>query len=87
MAALIGKNDMNSWTSDQQVTFETLLTDVRSDGSRIQPMGGLVDGFYAIRGDIDQSVVWHESWSAVYVNGVRSVGESKGYLEVRLADG
>src|SRR5690242_3170916 len=44
VAALIGKNDMNSWTLDQQVTFETLLTDVRSDGTRLQPMGGLVDG-------------------------------------------
>lgn len=87
VAALIGKNDINSWTAGQQVTFETLLTDVRSDGTRLQPMGGLVDGFYAVRGDIDQSVVWHESWSAVYVNGVQSVGESKGYLEVRLADG
>lgn len=87
VAALINKNDINQWTGDQQVTFETLLTEVRPGKARIQPMGGLVDGFFAIRGDVDQSVVWHETWSSVYVNGVKIVGESKGYLEVRLADG
>lgn len=87
VAALISKTEMNSWTEDQQMSFDSLLTTIRPDGSRLQPMGGLVDGFYAVRGDIDQSVVWHDSWSSVYMNGVKSAGESKGYLEVRLTDG
>lgn len=86
VAAILAKSDLNSMDQDQQNTFMTLMTSDGADGARVQPMGGLVDGFFSIRGDVDQTVVWHNTWSAVYVDGAEVVGELKGYLEVRLSD-
>lgn len=86
VAAILSGSDLNSMNEDQQRTFETLLTRTGDGGARIQPMAGLVDGFFAQRGDADGILVWHNTWSAVYVAGVEAVGESKGYLEVKLSD-
>lgn len=85
VAALVSPRELNSWSADQQELFMSLMTDV-GPGTRVQPMAGLVDGFFAVKGDVDQTLVWDKTWSAVYVDGHPVVGESKGYLEVRLAD-
>lgn len=87
VAALIKPSEMNGWDESQQRVFESLLTGNHPDGTRFQPMGGLIDGFVAVRGDVGQTAVWHDAWSSIYINGVRQVGESKGYLEVKLTNG
>ncbi len=63
-------------------TLASLVTDHLPDGTRVQPMGGLVDGFMAFRGPTDIPF-WDQQWSKVLdehrneLSGVR-----KGYVEV-----
>jgi hypothetical protein len=87
VTAIISVSDLNSMDEDQQNTFDSLMTKVGGPNEhRVQPMGGLVDGFYAVRGQPDGIIFWHNTWSAVYVDGAEVVGELKGYLEVKFSD-
>ena len=85
VVVLVSSDDLNALDSDGQKLFESLLTRQVGGGNRQQPMGGLVDGFYVVRGDVDQTVYWKEFWSNVNdsrkarVDGVR-----KGFLEVQF---
>ncbi|ORL03395.1 hypothetical protein A6F55_09240 [Prescottella equi] len=64
-------------------TLLPLLTHEAQDGSRVQPMGGLIDGFHAVRGDAEKLLYWQDWWSTVTdVDGNAIPGIRKGYVEV-----
>jgi hypothetical protein len=85
VAMIVSPSDLNRLDADQQGVLAMLLTEVETDTTpRRQPMGGLVDGFLARRGVAEEILFWNQTWSDVYVDGKHVVGESKGYLEVKL---
>ena len=46
-------------------------------------MSGLVDGFFAVRGDPDKPPYWNGHWSAVKgPDGKIVPGQTKGYVEM-----
>ena len=60
-----------------------LLTHTGEDGVRVQPMGGLVDGFIVERGNPDKIRYWDDYWKTVLDESrVALEGERKGYVEV-----
>lgn len=80
------RETLNALSEAQQAQFESLLTD-NSGSSRIQPMGGLIDGFYTIRGSVGQGdpAYWHQQWSQVTGPDKKPVaGAIKGFVEVIL---
>lgn len=67
---------------DQSRLFP-LLTRTAENGIRIQPMGGLVDGFIADRNDPAVTRYWSDFWSTVTDESKEPVeGVRKGYVEV-----
>lgn len=63
--------------------LDALLTDVRPDGTRVQPMAGAVDGFVALRGSVEDQQEFRREWSRVRgPDRTEVVGLRKGYLEV-----
>ncbi|XBH21579.1 hypothetical protein V5R04_15445 [Jonesiaceae bacterium BS-20] len=64
-------------------SFEDLLTREDSAGRRVQPMGGLIDGFLVIRNNRASLQYWHEHWTNVTdQNGDLDPVRRKGYVEV-----
>ncbi|MBT2273452.1 DUF6932 family protein [Rhodococcus qingshengii] len=60
-----------------------LLTQTAENGTRIQPMGGLVDGFIADMNDPAVTHYWNDFWSTVTDEAKEPVeGIRKGYVEV-----
>ncbi|MEV8449973.1 MULTISPECIES: DUF6932 family protein [Streptomyces] len=50
---------------------------------RVQPMGGLIDCFFALSIDVDALKMWDLTWSSVKeADGTITPGATKGYLEV-----
>lgn len=69
--------------SVDDATLATLLTHRGPDGARVQPMGGLVDGFLACRGVPEDITRWDAQWSRVLDEERREIeGARKGYVEV-----
>lgn len=84
VVVLCAPTALNALDEQQQITFDSLLTEDEG-GRRIQPMGGLVDGFYTIRGtDGDGSPsYWNTMWSRVKgPDGEPVLDLSKGFVEV-----
>lgn len=82
---LLKASDLNSLSPNDQIIFESLLTQELGTGVRRQPMGGLVDGFHTVRGNVAQTVYWDTFWSQVHdQNRKELTGVSKGYLEVTV---
>lgn len=79
---------MSTWTEQQFMDFQGLMTlqDVIIGGQdaayfkRVQPLGGLLDGFIAAP---EREQMWRRTWSSVRGAGNAFVADQKGYLEVR----
>lgn len=84
VVVLVTEASLNSLDSDQQEQFASLMTE--DDGTlRRQPMGGLVDGFYTVRGSASSGdpAYWNNQWSRVKgQDGAPVVDLYKGFLEV-----
>ncbi len=64
-----------------------LVTHAADDGTRVQPMGGLVDGFIAKRGNPEEIRYWDDYWKTVLDLDRNPIpGERKGYVEVKAND-
>lgn len=82
-------DDVYKWTEQQHTDILGLVT-LRNAiiehpwpamVERIQPVGALLDAFLVHDSITDQ---WHETWSAVKVDGIVLDGQVKGYAEVAL---
>lgn len=70
-------------TDQQQKQLDTLLTQHPSGGGRVQPMGGLVDGFLSVRNEPDNTIYWLHQWGRVRGSDRGEVHDvRKGFLEV-----
>lgn len=79
--------ELNALTPEEQERFDSLLTEEEEGVARRQPMGGLVDGFYTLRGSLGPGdpAYWNAQWSRVRGENKEEVlGALKGYLEVVL---
>lgn len=79
---LAKQHDLNSLDSEQQELLASLMT--VTEPVRIQPMSGMVDAFICVRGDIDWTLIWRETWSTLTDRDKEPVqGIQKGFLEVK----
>lgn len=79
-------SQVEALTANDQSRLESLLTLIENSdgGRRIQPMGGLVDGFYAPRAVPEKFHYWDELWSTLTDENKEPVpGVTKGYVEVK----
>lgn len=84
--ALCKPGELNALSDADMARFEALLTVNEPNKPRIQPMGGLVDGFFVPRGDIPGTLYWQNAWGSIYgPDGKPIPNETKGYLEVKLS--
>lgn len=75
--------DVNGLDARQQATLQTLLTSNPSGGPRVQPMGGMVDGYMSLRSIPDRTLYWRQQWSRVKAaDGSEVQNVAKGFLEV-----
>jgi hypothetical protein len=81
---LCKEETLNALRPDEQARLQQLLTAPASPGkARVQPMGGLVDGFVTVRGSAGNADYWMEQWSRVKgADGSRILALTKGFLEV-----
>lgn len=83
VAIMLRGDDLNKFTSPEQAEFERLLTYTDPTSKRrIQPMAGLIDGHYGVRGNPDSTTYWYDWWQRV--KGDDSA--RKGFLVVRPND-
>lgn len=76
---------LDGMSHDAEVKFSSLLTDNSDPKTRIQPMGGLVDAFLALRSNPDRTLYWKDFWSKVKDDaGNQIAGVYKGFVEVKL---
>lgn len=69
---------------DQLLPFLTLPG---PGGTKIQPMGGLVDGFLVLRGNANEIPYWQDFWATVVDQDKNVVeGARKGYVEVSSSE-
>lgn len=86
VVGFVKASEVDSLGVIDQSRFESLLTFIENTDSkrRIQPMGGLVDGFYAVRAVPEKFHYWDEFWSTVTDADKQPIpGQVKGYVEVK----
>lgn len=84
VAVLCKAEHFDAFDAAEGTLFESLMTD-SGPGWRRQPMGGLVDGFFIVRGDVPKTLYWDRQWSGVTDEHHNEVdGLMKGYVEVTL---
>lgn len=83
VARVVGR-ELDALEPEAQNEFEGLMTIPASDvHPRIQPIAGLVDGFYSRRSEPDKTIVWRDTWATVLDQNRAVVpGAQKGFLEV-----
>ena len=80
VAALLKVSEFQGLTEEQ---YLALATHRAQDGRKVQPMGGLVNGFFVTRGAADQISAWQRWWSSVVDSDKHELpGVSKGFVEV-----
>lgn len=77
---LCSREDLNAIPTEDQPRLKQLLTDA-SPESRIQPMGGLIDAFLLIRGNVEKTAYWNTHWQRV--KGAADPNVRKGFLVVK----
>ena len=74
---------IDALTEQQQAQLDSLLTQHPPGGARIQPMGGLVDGFLSVRNEPGNTIYWLQQWARVRgADGGEVHDVHKGFLEV-----
>lgn len=83
VVAIVKQSDVNALPPPDQESLRDLLTGTSVAGTKIRPMGGLVDAFYLFRGDPQSYLYWDGYWSA-YSREDKTIDSAvqKGYLEV-----
>lgn len=80
VTVLVTPAALNALSLAEQNQMSQLLTK-RGVG---KAMGGLVDAYLIVRGDVSQTVYWRDLWSTALDEDRRPLpGVKKGYLEVR----
>lgn len=83
VALLVRRSELAALGDSEWAILDGLLTD-GSSGVRVQPMGGLVDGFMIERGEPAAVAYWDHAWSGVYdEDGARIEDIAKGYVVVK----
>ena len=75
-------SQLNALNNLQQQRFQQLMTAKDARGNRVQPMGGVVDAFYTVRGNTDRVIYWRNLWSTVKDQFGVATGLTKGFVEV-----
>ena len=80
---LCTSEQLNALNDQEQERFAQLLTVAAPGTPRVQPMGGLVDAYYVVRGNVDHVIYWQNLWSKVRDrNGNEVLNSIKGFVEV-----
>ncbi|MFF1453071.1 DUF6932 family protein [Streptomyces sp. NPDC058274] len=90
MVIIVDPSEVQAFNSEKEERLLQLLTlqgvQVAQPGAttpRVQPMGGLIDCFFALSTDVDALKMWDLTWSGVKgTDGKIVPGLTKGYLEV-----